>query len=292
MATHYMKADGSFHSRIWFAKAGRGIDQDIGISPTADHHLANGTYSFSLASFDPRGMDIKEATALGKEASLYEGMGAQFGSQIWRMAHEARVGDYIYLESENHNLHAVGVITGPYRPREGKFDDGVLQQEGLHALPVKWYPVPNGIGAIQLGRLDNAVFRNIIEKDQLVELLFQLSDEYLDAGLYQSEAGASQQPKHEPSAAKSTGKGMARPETPALAPSSTPPPVPVSPPGGLTTPIHLARNGVVLFQGIDDAKLQSLLLSKEILGSDHYYRHGMAEWLLVSHYANLAGVRL
>jgi len=283
MATHYMKADGSFHSRIWFAKAGRGIDQDIGISPTADQHLANGTYSFSLAAFDPRGMDVKEATAQGKETSLYEGMGAQFGAQIWRMAHEARVGDYIYLESENHNLHAVGVISGPYRPREGKFDDGVLQQEGLHALPVRWYPVPNGIGAIQLGRLDNAVFRNVIEKDQLVELLFQLSDKYLDAGLYQSEAGAAQQPKAEP--AKSSGKGFAPPSGPAE-------PVPVVPVVGLVTPIHLARNGVVLFQGVDDAKMLSLIKSKEIVGTDHYYRHGMAEWLLVSHYANLAGLRL
>jgi hypothetical protein len=278
-----MKADGSFHSRIWFAKAGRGVDQDIGISATADQHLANGTYSFSLASFDPRGMDVKEATILGKETSLYEGMGAQFGAQIWRMAHEARVGDYIYLESENHNLHAVGVISGPYRPREGKFDDGVLQQEGLHALPVRWYPVPNGIGAIQLGRLDNAVFRNVIEKDQLVELLFQLSDKYLDAGLYQSEAGAALQPKAEPT--KSSGKGFAPPSGPAE-------PVPVVPVVGLVTPIHLARNGVVLFQGIDDAKMLSLIQSKEILGSDHYYRHGMAEWLLVSHYANLAGLRL
>ena len=278
-----MKADGSFHSRIWFAKAGRGIDQDIGISPTADQHLANGTYSFSLAAFDPRGMDVKEATILGKETSLYEGMGAQFGSQIWRMAHEARVGDYIYLESENHNLHAVGVISGPYRPRECKFDDGVLQQEGLHALPVRWFPVPNGIGAIQLGRLDNAVFRNVIEKDQLVELLFQLSDKYLDAGLYQSEAGAATQPKAEP--AKSSGKGFAPPSGPAE-------PVPVVPVVGLVTPIHLARNGVVLFQGVDDAKMLSLIKSKEIVGTDHYYRHGMAEWLLVSHYANLAGLRL
>ena len=228
-------------------------------------------------------MGVKEATAQGKETSLYEGMGAQFGAQIWRMAHEARVGDYIYLESENHNLPAVGVISGPYRPREGKFDDGVLQQEGLHALPVRWYPVPNGIGAIQLGRLDNAVFRNVIEKDQLVELLFQLSDEYLDAGLYQSDAGAAQQPKAEP--AKSSGKGFAPPSSPAE-------PVPVVPVVGLVTPIHLARNGVVLFQGVDDAKMLSLIQSKEIVGTDHYYRHGMAEWLLVSHYANLAGLRL
>lgn len=292
MATHYMKADGSFHSRIWFAKAGRGINQDIGISPTADRHLANGTYSFSLAAFDPRGMDVKDATAQGKETSLYEGMGAQFGSQIWRMAHEARVGDYIYLESENHNLHAVGVISGPYRPREGKFDDGVLQQEGLHALPVRWYPVPNGIGAIQLGRLDNAVFRNIIEKEQLVELLFQLSDAYLDADLHQSDAGAAQQAKHEPVASKSSGKGIARPSTPAEPAPAAQAPIPDSPLGGLATPIHLARNGVVLFQGIDDAKMLSLIQSKQIVGSDHYYRHGMAEWLLVSHYAGLVGLRL
>ena len=63
MATHYMKAESGFHSRIWFANAGRGTPQDLAISPTADRHLANGTYSFSLAAFDPRGMDVKEATA-------------------------------------------------------------------------------------------------------------------------------------------------------------------------------------------------------------------------------------
>lgn len=39
MATCYMKADGSFHSRIWFAKAGRGINQDIGISAMVDRQL-------------------------------------------------------------------------------------------------------------------------------------------------------------------------------------------------------------------------------------------------------------
>ena len=36
MATCYMKADGSCHSRIWFAKAGRGINQYIGISDMVD----------------------------------------------------------------------------------------------------------------------------------------------------------------------------------------------------------------------------------------------------------------
>jgi hypothetical protein len=290
MATHYKKADGGFHSRIWFAKAGRSVVQDIGISPTFHRHLANGSYSFSLSCFDPRGIDVKEATVLGKETSLYEGMGGQFGAQIWRMAHEAKIGDYIYLESENHNLHAAGVISGPYRPRDGKFDGDTLQEEGLHILPVRWVPIPDGVGAIQLGRLDNAVFRNIIEKGPLVERLFELSDPYLDSGLYQAEAEPSQQPKAEPSGAKSSGKGIVRPSGPSEAAPAVP--AQVTSPGGLTTPIHLARNGVVMFQGIDDAKMLSLIRSKEIVGTDHYYRHGMAEWLLVSHYANLAGLRL
>jgi hypothetical protein len=180
-----MKAEGGFHQRIWFAKAGRGTHQDIGISPMADQHLANGSYSFSLAAFDPRNLDVKEAAVEGKATSLYQGMGAQFGGQIWRMAHEAKVGDYIFLESENHNLHAVGVITGPYQMREGDFDETTLVKEGLHAVPVLWYPIKNGMGVIQLGRLDNAVFRNIIEKDELVELLFNLTQPYLSAGLFQ-----------------------------------------------------------------------------------------------------------
>ena len=294
MATHYMKAEGGFHSRVWFAKAGRGTDQDIGISPMADQHLANGSYSFSLAAFDPRGMDVKEATAQGKETSLYEGMGAQFGAQIWRMAHEARVGDYIYLESENHNLHAVGVITGPYRPREGKYDDEVLVKEGLHAIPVRWYPVPNGMGVIQLGRLDNAVFRNIIEKDQLVELLFDLTQPYLSAGLFQK--GRDDVPAAKPDAsaptAKTTGEVPASP--PKLAPKPAPvsQPVPPLPPDSLTTPIHVAREGGFIYQDIDDARLRELIRTKVVVGTDHYFRHGMKSWLRISQYAMMAGIPL
>ena len=184
MTTHYMKAEGGLHQRIWFAKAGRGTHQDIGISPVAEQHLANGTYSFSLAGFDPFEMDLKEATAAGKENSLYPGMGAQFGAQIWRMAHEAQVGDYIFLESENHNLHAVGVITGPYQLFAEDYNETTLTREGLHAVPVLWYPIKNGHGVIQLGRLDNAVFRDIMGKEKLVNLLFDLTQPYIANGLY------------------------------------------------------------------------------------------------------------
>ena len=286
MATHYMKAEGGFHSRIWFAKAGRGIPQDFGISPTADRHLANGTYSFSLAAFDPRGMDVKEATAQGKETSLFEGMGAQFGAQIWRMAHEAKVGDYIYLESENHNLHAVGVITGPYRPREGQFDEEILAKEGLHSIPVRWYPVPNGMGVIQLGRLDNAVFRNIIEKDELVEVLFDLTQPYLSAGLLQK--GRDDVPAAKPQM-KTTGDFNKTPASqPAPASQSITPPLPDS----FTTPIHVAREGAYIYENIDDARLRELIRTKEVVGTDHYFRHGMKNWMRITQYAMMAGISL
>ena len=286
MATHYMKAEGGFHSRIWFAKAGRGASEDIGISPTADRHLANGTYSFSLAAFDPRGMDVKEATAQGKATSLFEGMGAQFGAQIWRMAHEAKVGDYIYLESENHNLHAVGVITGPYSPREGQFDEDTLVKEGLHRLPVRWYPVPNGMGVIQLGRLDNAVFRNIIEKNELVELLFDLTQPYLSAGLFQK--GRDDVPAVKPQT-KTTG-GFD--ETAASRAASAGLPVPPPLPDTFTTPIHVARDGGYIYENIDDARLRELIRSKVVVGTDHYFRHGMKNWMRISQYAMIAGIPL
>lgn len=286
MATHYMKAEGGFHSRIWFAKAGRGTTQDVGISPSADRHLANGTYSFSLAAFDPRGMDVKEATAQGKATSLFEGMGAQFGAQIWRMAHEAKVGDYIYLESENHNLHAVGVITGPYSPREGQFDEDILAKEGLHRIPVRWYPVPNGMGVIQLGRLDNAVFRNIIEKDELVELLFNLTQPYLSAGLFQK--GRDDVPAAK-SQTKTTGDFNAAPASrPAPAVQPVPPPLPDT----FTTPIHVARDGGYIYENIDDARLRELIRSKVVIGTDHYFRHGMKNWMRISQYAMMAGIPL
>jgi hypothetical protein len=225
-------------------------------------------------------MDVKEATAQGKATSLFEGMGAQFGSQIWRMAHEAKVGDYIYLESENHNLHAVGVITGPYSAREGQFDEDILAKEGLHRIPVRWYPVPNGMGVIQLGRLDNAVFRNIIEKDELVELLFNLTQPYLSAGLFQK--GRDDAP-----AAKSVTKTTGDFNTP---PASQPVPPPL--PNSFTTPIHVARDGGYIYENIDDARLCELIRTKVVIGTDHYFRQGMKNWMTISQYAMTAGIRL
>lgn len=282
MATHYVKAEGGFHQRIWFAKAGRG-PQEVGIAPMADRHLANGTYSFSLAAFDPRQLDAKEAAAQGKVTSLYQGMGAQFGAQIWRMAHEAKVGDYIFLESENHNLHAVGVVTGPYQVREGEFDESTLAQEGLHALPVLWYPIKNGMGVIQLGRLDNATFRNIIEKTELVDVLFHLTRPYIANGLYKP--GQQPTPTAQPRVRTSGSLGAAAP-TPPVAPS-----IPTMP-DAFTTPLHVARSGAFIYQEIDDARLQDLIRSQAVVGTDDYFRHGMKSWMKISQYALMKGIPL
>lgn len=286
MTTHYMKAEGGLHQRIWFAKAGRGTHQDIGISPVAEQHLANGTYSFSLAGFDPFEMDLKEATAAGKEHSLYPGMGAQFGAQIWRMAHEAQVGDYVFLESENHNLHAVGVITGPYRLFEEDYNETTLTKEGLHAVPVLWYPIKNGHGVIQLGRLDNAVFRNIIEKEKLVDLLFDLTRPYIANGLYRP----GQSPARPGKPASQTSGSLAA--EPAAQPTPAPPPPAPVMPDALTTPIHVARSGGFIYENIDDARLVALIRDKQVIGTDDYFRHGMRSWMKVSQYALMKGIPL
>ena len=278
MAIHYMKAEGGLHQRVWFAKAGRGA-QDIGIAPPAERQLENGTYSFSLSAFDPRRLSQKEAVEEGRAKSLYQGMGAQFGAQVWRMAHEAAPYDYIFLESENHNLHAIGVITGRYLGPRLDYDEASLAKEGIHAIPVRWSLVPNGIGAIQLGRLDNAVFRNVIEKDDLMECLFDLTQPYVSKGLYspgefcwETQAG---------SRVQAVAPGAAAVVQP-----------PALPPDALTTPIHVARGGGYIYEGIDDARLKQLILTGDVLGTDHYFRHGMKNWMRVSQYAMMMGIPL
>jgi len=148
--TWFPRVDGGVHQRIWFAKAGKGTQNDTGIAPPADQQIKNGTYSINLAVFDPAPMTQKEAAEAGKEGSMYPGYGAQFGAQIWRMAHEAEVGDIIFLESENHHLHAVGIISGEFLP----FDDidytlEMLNTRGVHRIPVKWIPVKDGKDFIQ-----------------------------------------------------------------------------------------------------------------------------------------------
>jgi CRP-like cAMP-binding protein len=49
----------------------------------------------------------------------------------------------------------------------------MLNTRGVHRIPVKWIPVKDGKDFIQLGRLDNAIFRDIAEKEeQLLNLAY------------------------------------------------------------------------------------------------------------------------
>jgi phage shock protein PspC (stress-responsive transcriptional regulator) len=177
----FERNEGGLHERIWFAKAGKGGDIDRGISPEPRFHLKNGSYSFTLSFFDPRGMSLKEAQEVGRETSVFKDMGGQFGAQIWRMAHEAKVGDYIFLESENHHLHAVGFISGEYDFLEQQDQLDRTASQGCHNIPVHWIEIPKGRDAIQLGRLDNAVFRNVVDKEELVSLLLDLTSDITQA---------------------------------------------------------------------------------------------------------------
>jgi len=170
--TWFPRIDGGVHLRIWFAKAGKGTEADAGMVLPAEQQIENGTYSMNMSIFDPVGISKEEAVELGKEGSVYRNYGSQFGAQIWRMANEAQIGDYIFLESENHHLHAVGIISGEYIPFESRdytMDD--FKNQGVHRIPVKWIPITDGKDYIQLGRLDNAVFRDVAEKPDLAALL-------------------------------------------------------------------------------------------------------------------------
>ena len=304
---HFVRPEGGFHRRIWFAKAGKVGRSEFGIAPEPRVHLENGTYSFALANFDPRGVDLKEAQELGKSRSLYPGMGAQFGAQIWRMAHEAQVGDYIFLESENHHLHAVGFIAGPYGFKGGDDSPGKLAKSGLHYLPVHWVELADGHDAIQLGRLDNAVFRNVVEKDELASLLLDLTRKVtpiawgIAAHEIPTASTTDQEQTSQPEPLLPAGEiklfvpaGSATPVTrqPKPAKLRTPSPDPESessrsfseskPASPVSSGVFkISRNGQVILE-LTETDLRSGLASGLVRSTDHCWTSGMAGWELVS----------
>ena len=284
----FKRPDGGLHERIWFAKAGKG-PQEAGIAPMAARHLANGTYSVSMTDFNPIGLSLEEAVEAGKAGSLYKNAGAQFGAQVWRLAHEAKVGDFIFLESENHHLEAVGYISGTYSQSDkAQLNHDDLIEQGIHRIPVHWIPIKNGRDAIQLGRLDNAIFRNIIEKTELVDLLLMLTRQInCEAwGLpYNPEAAASSdETLVEPLKAagpikpfKSQASVAARAPEPAPAPFVQPKPVVVPPPPPAPTRYKIARQGQIILD-LTESELRAQLSTGSIFSSDHYWTAGMSGW--------------
>ena len=329
--TWYPRVGGGLHLRIWFAKAGRGTVNDTGIAPPPEQQLKNGTYSFNLSLFDPTGMTLKEAAEAGKETSLYPGFGAQFGAQIWRMANEAQIGDYIFLESENHHLHAVGLISGNYLPPEEiEYTADVYNTKGIHRIPVKWVPIKDGIDYIQLGRLDNAIFRDVVEKDELASLLvfgtepLMLQAMGIDAEEYDKkvkemlkELGIEPTPDESltkirflisdvsPGTFKLEGnpnQSSEKDKSPAEFSSESQkeesittesnPPKPLDSVVEDLKPVivYVARSGTVIHDKITEQLLHELIKTAKVLNTDHVYHPTFKSWIAVSEYCKQRGL--
>ena len=321
--TWFPRVDGGVHQRIWFAKAGRPTEGDAGIAPPAHKHIANGTYSLNLSLFDPTDISKEEAVELGKEGSIFRNMGAQFGAQIWRLANEAEVGDYIFLESENHHLHAVGIISGEYIPfehREYSMED--FKNQGVHRIPVKWIPVKDGKDYIQLGRLDNATFRDVAEKEELATLLifgtqrmvaeamgidFEETQNRLSGlgGIVDENAA----PIVELTLGDLPDDFTAEPFPGAECdneaaddeevedevvvtidePKKAPAPAPVV---EAPKPVmaHVARNGAYIHEKITEEVLHQLIQSAQVLPTDHVFHPISINWITIAEYRNQRGI--
>jgi len=119
----------------------------------------------------------------GKATSLFPPYGALFGAQVWRMAHEAKLGDVIFLESENRHLHAWGVITQGYHRRAGqRYTRASLIKEGLHKLGVDWRVIRKGKDAFRIGKGDNLLFREVTRREELLPILLKFIDGPLPSG--------------------------------------------------------------------------------------------------------------
>lgn len=176
--------------KYWLAKASPDANA---LCPSPEVQLVNKGYSFSPADFDPLPLTLEGARRAGKAATLFPPYGALFGAQIWRMAHEANLGDIIFLESENRHLHAWGVITQGYHRREGlRYSQASLIKEGLHKLSVEWHVIRKGENAFRIGKGDNLLFREITKEEGLLPILLKFIDGPLPS---RSRQGGSEAPQ-------------------------------------------------------------------------------------------------
>jgi predicted HNH restriction endonuclease len=144
---------------------------------TPEAHFEKGEYCFSPADFDPRKLTIRDAREAGKAKTLFPPYGRLFGAQIWRMAHEAKVGDVIFLESANRHVHAWGTVTSTYQLRYVKNPTrDNLVRAGIHQIGVEWSKVTNGKDAFRIGKADNLLFREITDRKDLLPLLTKFID--------------------------------------------------------------------------------------------------------------------
>lgn len=158
-----------------------------------DIYFSKGEYGFSPANFNPENLSIEQARLAGRDNSLWKPWGILLGAQIWRMANEANIGDIIFLESENKNIHAWGVITGPYTFRSpAKITKEYLAKNEIHNLSVKWHEVKNGDNSFRSGRGDNLCFREITARENVLPILKKFIDAPLKSVPQQPDKNAPQ----------------------------------------------------------------------------------------------------
>jgi hypothetical protein len=151
-------------------------------------HISKGEYGFSPANFNPTKMSLAEAREAGKAKTLWPPHGRLFGAQIWRMAHEANVGDVIFLESENRHVHAWGTIVSEYQFKALNKSSN----DELHSLGVKWHKITDGKNAFRIGKGDNLLFREITKRDNLLPILKKFIDAPLKSVPQQPDKNAPQ----------------------------------------------------------------------------------------------------
>ena len=144
---------------------------------TPEEHIEKSEYCFSLADFDPTNLSIDEARKAGRAKTLFPPYGPLFGAQIWRMAHEANIGDVVFLESANRHVHAWGTIISTFKQRSVKkpTNDNLIRA-GIHQIGVEWYPTKNGKDAFRIGKGDNLLFREVTERETLMPILLKFID--------------------------------------------------------------------------------------------------------------------
>lgn len=173
---------------------------------------------------------------------------------------------------------------------------------------VHWIEIANGQDAIQLGRLDNAVFRNVVEKEELASLLLDLTRDITPAalGIAPEDVPTTDSPDAiktpQPTPLLPAGKiEVFRPGAPAGAepkPAKTAKvkrPEPASearggsgdgkasqpPTNGTARLFKISRNGQIILE-IPETSLAESLADGTLLPTDHCWTSGISGWVLVS----------
>lgn len=197
-----------------------------------------------------------------------------------------------------------------------------FKNQGVHRIPVKWIPIKDGKDYIQLGRLDNATFRDVAEKEELATLLifgtqrmvaeamgidFEETQNRLSGlgGIVDENAA----PIVELTLGDLPDDFTAEPFPGAECdneaaddeevedevvvtidePKKAPAPAPVV---EAPKPVmaHVARNGAYIHEKITEEVLHQLIQSAQVLPTDHVYHPISINWITIAEYRKQRGL--